>query len=102
MISSLMGGTIMAQAIEMAPNVHALRLSQERPAQTLSGYPMLLVLLLTLVLMAGGLSIAIGGREALGATLLLVGTFGFCFVAVGFYLLQPNQAAAIMLFGDYK
>ena len=26
----------------------------------------------------------------------------FLFVLCGFYLLQPNQAAAILLFGDYK
>ena len=92
----------MAQTIEMAPNAQALRLSQERPAHTSSGYPMLLVLLLTLAMMVGGLWIAVAGREALGATLLIVGTLAFCLVAVGFYLLQPNQAAAILLFGEYK
>ena len=93
---------MMAQTIEMAPNAQALRLSQERPAHTLSGYPMLLVLLLTLVLMVGGLWLAIEGQEGLGSTLLVLGTLVFCFVSVGFYLLQPNQAAAILLFGEYK
>jgi regulator of protease activity HflC (stomatin/prohibitin superfamily) len=31
-----------------------------------------------------------------------VATLAAAFVAVGFYLLQPNQAAAILLFGDYR
>jgi regulator of protease activity HflC (stomatin/prohibitin superfamily) len=92
---------MMAQTIEMAPDAYALRLSQERPAATLSGYPMLLVLLLTIIVMALGLWRLPMGDEALGATLLVLGALAFTFVAIGFYLLQPNQAAAMLLFGDY-
>jgi len=93
----------MAQAIELATDVHALRLSRERPARTQSGYPMLLLLLLFAV--AGAALIWLGlargdpwiiGLSAWGSGLPLL------FVAVGFYFLQPNQAAAILLFGDYK
>ena len=92
----------MATTIEMAPNVQALRLSQERTANTQSGYPMLLVLLLTLASMAvGGWQLA-SGREELGGGLMLFGTLAFTFVSIGFYFLQPNEAAAILLFGDYK
>ena len=40
----------MAQSIEMVPDHQALRLSQERPASTQSGYPMLVVALLAMVL----------------------------------------------------
>lgn len=80
----------------------ALSLSRERPARTGSGYVMLLVLLLTLVAIGAGV-VAITQEEiAIGATLLGVGGFAFLFVLCGFYLLQPNQAAAILLFGDYK
>ena len=92
----------MAQTIEMAPDHQALRLSQERPAHTQSGYPMLLVLLLTLAVMVFGLWLAAREQPALGIGLLILGTIAFTFTAVGFYLLQPNQAAAILLFGDYK
>ena len=81
----------------------ALRLSVERPAHTQSGYAMLLVLLVTI---AGGiagllwLSQGQGGAPAL--VLLVVSIAALIFVAAGFYFLQPNQAAAILLFGDYK
>ena len=92
----------MVQTIEMAPDTQALRLSQERPARTLSGYPMLLVLLLTLVLEALGVWRFAVEDPALGAILVAVATLAFTFVAIGFYLLQPNEAAAILLFGEYK
>jgi regulator of protease activity HflC (stomatin/prohibitin superfamily) len=32
----------------------------------------------------------------------LISTFAFLFVASGFYLLQPNQAAVVLLFGAYR
>ena len=81
---------------------NALTLSSERRAATGSGYLMLLVLLLTLVAMGvGGWQIA-EMNIALGATLLGLGALVFLFVLCGFYLLQPNQAAAILLFGEYK
>jgi regulator of protease activity HflC (stomatin/prohibitin superfamily) len=93
----------MAQTIELSQDAHALRLSQERPARTRSGYPMLLVLLLTLVATIAGFAMLAGtDQEALAITLLVVGTLAFTFFAIGFYLLQPNEAAAMLLFGDYK
>ena len=93
----------MAQAIELATDVHALRLSRERPARTFSGFPLLLLLLLLLA--AGGLTIwsafQQGNDIAAGAAAVGFG-LAILFVGVGFYFLQPNQAAAILLFGDYK
>ena len=92
----------MAQAIEMGPDSQALRLSQERPAATMSGYPMLLVLLLIVGLIGVGFWQLALGNDALAVILLVGGSLVFTFVAVGFYLLQPNQAAAMLLFGDYR
>jgi regulator of protease activity HflC (stomatin/prohibitin superfamily) len=92
----------MAQTIEMARDVQALRLSQERPASTQSGFPMLIVLLLTVAAEAAGFWQLALGNDALAVILLVAGALAFTFVAVGFYFLQPNQAAAILLFGDYK
>src|SRR5688500_13564036 len=92
----------MAQTIEMARDLHALRLSQERPASTQSGFPMLIVLLLTVAVEAAGFWQLALGNDALAVILLVAGALAFAFVAVGFYFLQPNQAAAILLFGDYK
>jgi regulator of protease activity HflC (stomatin/prohibitin superfamily) len=81
----------------------ALRLSEERPAATANGYMMLLVLLASLV---GGF-VALGlmanpGSEGAGVLLMIASVLVFVLVAKGFYLLQPNQAAAILLFGAYR
>jgi len=82
--------------------IHALSLSRERTASTGSGYVMLLVLLGMLVL--AGIGGWLMGQEqiGLGVTLLVGGALAFLFIVCGFYFLQPNQAAAILLFGDYK
>jgi regulator of protease activity HflC (stomatin/prohibitin superfamily) len=92
----------MATTIAMTTDAHDLRLSREHPARTQSGYPMLLVLLLTLAAMAVGIWRLTLEDAAIGGSLLALGTLAFCFFSVGFYFLQPNQAAAILLFGDYK
>ena len=91
----------MADTIQTT-GAHDLRLSAERGAQTSSGYVMLLVLLLTLAIAAAGIWRMAEEDIALGATLLAAGVLAFLFVICGFYFLQPNQAAAILLFGDYK
>ena len=85
-----------------SPESSALSLSCERPARTSSGYVMLLVLLLTLIAIGAGVWQIVGEDPALGAMLIVAGTLAFLFVLCGFYLLQPNQAAAILLFGAYK
>lgn len=78
----------------------ALRSSAERPAVTASGYAMLLVALVALI---GVIATAPQVGEAAWAPFALVGAvLALAFVAPGFYLLQPNQAAAILLFGDYR
>ena len=87
----------------MADAVIALKSSRERGASTLSGYPMLLVLLLSIVV--GGY---LAYRGVVTDNAALVGNAAWItavlvtFVAAGFYMLQPNQAAAITLFGDYR
>ncbi|MEA3044184.1 MAG: hypothetical protein QOH47_2022, partial [Sphingomonadales bacterium] len=86
----------------------ALSLSRERPASTQNGFAMLfllLVLLVAIVMDFGWLASTAGkggGNPAVAAILLVLLAIAFLFVLVGFYLLQPNQAAAILLFGDYK
>ena len=86
----------------MADTVLALTSSRERGAGTMSGYIMLLVLLLSLLVAGWGL-LQITGGEPGGTELfaLIGGVLLFSFVAIGFYMLQPNQAAAITLFGAY-
>ena len=83
-------------------NINALNLSRERAASTASGYIMLLVLLLAIVAQVWGILQLAGdqGGEVSIAT-VIIAPLVLIFVACGFYMLQPNQAAAITLFGDY-
>ncbi len=81
----------------------ALNHSTETQASTASGYVMLLVLLAMII--GAGLLIAqlANGRlpPAFAAFVGLI-AIGAVLIAAGFYMLQPNQAAAITLFGSYK
>jgi len=78
-----------------------LTLSHERPAATASGYLMLLVFLVAVgVAIFGGTMI--DGNPMAGVPLLIGGAIVALFVACGFYMLQPNQAVAITLFGSYQ
>jgi len=83
--------------------VIALTATGERPASTLSGYPMLLAALLAVVLDAYGIArVTNSDTHVSGLILILVGTIMFVLILPGFYMLQPNQAVAITLFGDYR
>lgn len=84
-------------------NVIALTSSRERPASTMSGYVMLAILLLSIVTQIWGIiQLANDQPSALALTAVILSPLVLIFVACGFYMLQPNQAAAITLFGDYK
>jgi regulator of protease activity HflC (stomatin/prohibitin superfamily) len=84
-------------------DLRALRLSREVPARTASGYLMLVVVLGFLLTSAGGFALIVSRTSGLGGAILLgLGMAGALFVSAGFYFLQPNQAAAILLFGDYR
>jgi len=81
--------------------------SREATASSISGYVMLLVFLVILAaIMLAVFSLGSIGSSA-GAVL---GMFAFIIPAVaaevliasGFYMIQPNQAAAITLFGSYR
>jgi regulator of protease activity HflC (stomatin/prohibitin superfamily) len=91
------------EAFVSTGDVVALKSSREREAPAMSGYPMLLVLLLLAAVTAwGGIRIASDDGGLLTAIAVLGAPLLFIFVACGFYMLQPNQAAAITLFGDYR
>ena len=83
--------------------VFALTSSRERTAATTSGYLMLLLLLLAIVLQIFGIVSLANDRDGpleIGA--VVIAPIAILLIASGFYMLQPNQAAAITLFGDYK
>ncbi|MGH6783136.1 MAG: SPFH domain-containing protein, partial [Sphingomicrobium sp.] len=84
-------------------NVVALTSSRERQASTMSGYLMLALLLLSIVVQIYGIVQLANDNPSLVALLaVIVAPIALLFIACGFYMLQPNQAAAITLFGDYK
>ncbi len=82
----------------------ALNRSREVPASTQSGYVMLMV---SLVLVGVAVWLFIGavmpeepdGLKVIGA--ILTGVIGLL-ILTGFYMINPNEAAAIQLFGAYK
>ncbi len=80
----------------------ALRVSREAPASTMSGYPMLLALLAAIAVAVWGVLQIEGPLQAIGIAAAAGGVLLALFVLCGFYMLQPNQAAAITLFGDYR
>ena len=81
-----------------------LHKTQERPAQTSNGGLMLLVLLGLLAAAVWSLATVIvtDGESGFHALVLVVTSLAFTLVICGFYTLQPNEAAAITLFGNYK
>jgi regulator of protease activity HflC (stomatin/prohibitin superfamily) len=84
-------------------NVIALNASRERTAATMSGYVMLALLLLAIVVQVWAVVELANDRQTMVAiTAVVAAPLVLVFVACGFYMLQPNQAAAITLFGDYK
>ena len=91
----------------MSDSHHAMTSSQERTAWSTSGYLILVVFLALLALTIYRI-IAFAGTnpadsEAFG---FVVGTglsaVALVVLASGFYMIQPNQAAAITLFGSYR
>lgn len=74
--------------------------STERPARATGGIP---ILMLSLALLVGGLAMVAQNPDywpsvAAGVSAAVLSLFLMC----GFYALQPNEAAAILLFGDYR
>jgi regulator of protease activity HflC (stomatin/prohibitin superfamily) len=83
--------------------VIALTATGERPASTMSGYAMLVVLLLAILADAYSIvSLPHGPGGTSNVVTIVVATIVFILVMPGFYMLQPNQAVAITLFGAYR
>jgi regulator of protease activity HflC (stomatin/prohibitin superfamily) len=85
----------------------ALNHTAERKANTLNGGLILLILLAAIAATCWGLIDAIetaeaGGDAGLRLVLYVVLLTAELIAAAGFYALQPNEAAAITLFGNYK
>jgi len=86
-----------------SPNTD-MSLSKERSGSAYNGYTMLLILvavpIVPFVLLAGGLGQAMG--PVVGVPMLILSLLAFVMIAVGFFMIQPNQAVVITLFGEYR
>src|SRR3569833_2802231 len=83
--------------------VIALTPTSERTAATSSGYAMLIVLVVAVLADAYAIySLPRGPGGTFNAFTLIIATLVFILVMPGFYMLQPNQAVAITLFGSYR
>jgi regulator of protease activity HflC (stomatin/prohibitin superfamily) len=86
--------------------IFALNATAERKAETFSGYMFLVLLLLIIALQAFGIynlaSERYGTVGMLPIAAVIIGPILLILILPGFFMLQPNQAAAITLFGSYK
>ena len=83
--------------------VIALTATTEREASTSSGYAMLVVLLLAILADIYSItSLPHGPGGTINVIAIVIATIVFILVMPGFYMLQPNQAVAITLFGEYR
>ncbi|MDJ0978291.1 MAG: SPFH domain-containing protein [Erythrobacter sp.] len=78
--------------------------SKERTGHAFNGYGMLALLLFLFAIpplyFLAGLGPALGPQVGIPA--LAVCALGFVLIAVGFFMIQPNQAVVITLFGEYR
>lgn len=83
--------------------VIALTATSEREAATSSGYAMLVVLVVAVLAdIYSIITLPQGPGGLLNVIVLILATLAFVIVMPGFYMLQPNQAVAITLFGEYR
>ena len=86
----------------------AMNTSREKPAWSTSGYLMLVLFLALAFLLFVRITTIDADPAAMtgGVVGLLTGVFGLpialIVIAKGFYMIQPNQAVAITLFGSYR
>ncbi len=80
----------------------ALNHTQERKANTSNGGLMLLVALVLLGILIWELIDLIRYENAVSGAIVVFGSLIWLGILIGFYTLQPNEAAAITLFGNYK
>lgn len=76
--------------------------SLERAGVGSNGIAMLFLLLLNLIALGAALLALLAGGGAMAVFGVLLLSISFTFVASGFYMLQPNEGAAVTLFGAYR
>ena len=91
----------------MSNNHASMAVSQERGAWSTSGYLMLIAFLaLVVLIIARVIGFASSNPDDSAVPFFVITTFlmvgAAIIISAGFYMIQPNQAAAITLFGSYR
>ncbi len=91
----------------MSTNHAAMAVSRERGAWSTSGYLMLIAFLaLVVLIIARVIGFASSNPDDSAVPFFVITTFlmlgAAIIISAGFYMIQPNQAAAITLFGSYR
>ncbi len=92
----------------MVDQITGMKTSRETPATSYNGYVMLLVLAalsaLAIWLITHGIPPegATRGMKLAFVGMLITSLITLTLVAAGFFMIQPNQAAVITLFGEYR
>jgi regulator of protease activity HflC (stomatin/prohibitin superfamily) len=95
--------SILREAELANDKVIALTATSERQADTFNGYLMLIILLLVIAFQLFGVfNLGSNGTGWLPIFSVTLGPLLLILILPGFYMLQPNQAAAITLFGSYQ
>jgi len=74
--------------------------SLERPGTAYNGYVMLLLLLAFMV--RGPFAFFATLESGLVLLVAPISLFSFILIAIGFFMIQPNQAVVVTLFGEYR
>ena len=92
----------------MSVELTGMKTSRESAATSYSGYVMLLILVIVVAALAfilPGMAPGDGATKAMKlgfVGMLVVSLIGVLILASGFFMIQPNQAAVITLFGEYR
>ena len=92
----------------MAVDLKGMKTSTESPGSTFSGYRVLAAILVLLILIGWNVAASLpmhGADKAeklVFVSLLILPIVALAFLSAGFFMIQPNQAAVITLFGDYR
>ncbi len=78
--------------------------SRERPGFAYNGYVMLIALLAIVAIVFAFFVSGIGPTlgPVIGLPFLILSVLAFVLISIGFFMIQPNQAVVITLFGEYR
>lgn len=89
----------------MSVELKGMNTSRERAASSYNGYIMLIILVVVVAALAfilPGLAPGDGATKLTFVGALIASLIGVLILASGFFMIQPNQAVVITLFGEYR